>query len=184
MHQRSVEYYIRLKMIALRIKSYGGTIMTDRSRQSFKKTRELLEFAQSIHRRVKCHYEQEKASLKKDDAKMLLEYISRKEGRLPSMISQYLKEAPADILDAYYQFPPAEVKLIEDYTAWRPHSKASTAEVLSVALKIDSFMQTFYRRAAQMAPSEAVGEVFRNLAEAVKAKKRDQASNVALFEDI
>ena len=115
---------------------------------------------------------------------MLLDYIARKEKYVGSMISRYRKKAPEEILDTFYQFTPAEVKTLADYTAWRPNPHADAAEVLSVALKIDSSMQSFYRRAAQMAPSEAIAELFGNLADAIKDKKRDQASNASLIQEI
>lgn len=65
-----------------------------------------------------------------------------------------------------------------------PYSDASATEVLAAALRIDSFMQAFYRHAAQMAPSEATADLFANHADAVKAKKQDQASSASFLEDI
>jgi rubrerythrin len=73
---------------------------------------------------------------------------------------------------------------LNDYTGWQPNSDASATEVLAAALRIDAFMQAFYQRAAQMAPSESIRDLFENLAEAVKAKQQDQASNVSFLEDI
>ena len=92
--------------------------------------------------------------------------------------------ASADILDTFYQFTPAEIKTLYDYIAWQSNSDASANVVLAVALKIDAFMQTFYHRAAQMAPSEPIRDLFENLAEAVKAKQQDQASSASFLEDI
>jgi hypothetical protein len=107
-----------------------------------------------------------------------------KENHVGSMISRYRKKAPAEILDNFYQFTPSEIKTLADYAAWHPNPHTDAAEVLSVALEIDSSMQAFYRRAAQMAPSEAITKLFENLADAIKDKKRDQASNTSLIQDI
>jgi hypothetical protein len=158
--------------------------MEETPRDGFKKISHLLDLAESIHKKVQHHYEKQKRSLRDIDAKMLLDYIARKEHHVGSMISRYRKEAPAEVLETFYQFTPAETKTLADYTAWQPNPHADAAEVLSVALKIDSFMQSFYRRAAQMAPSEESAELFGNLADAINDKKRDQASNASLLEDL
>ena len=158
--------------------------MEKTSRNTFKQIIDLLDLAESIHKKVQRHYERESASLKDTEAKMLLDYIARKEKALGSIISHYRESASADILDTFYQFTPAEIKTLDDYTAWRPNSDANAIEVLAAALRIDAFMQDFYRRAAQMAPSEATAELFANLADAIEEKKQDQASNASLLEDI
>jgi rubrerythrin len=47
---------------------------------------------------------------------------------------------------------------------------ADEEEVLSVALIIDASKESFYRRAAKMAPNEAIAALFGYIADAVKDK--------------
>ncbi|MGD8700815.1 MAG: hypothetical protein PVG51_00375 [Desulfosarcina sp.] len=154
------------------------------SSKSFEKTSDLLELTQSIHQKIKRHYEKQKASIEDPEAKMLLDYITRKEEVLESTISSYRKVASTDVLDGFYQFSPAEIKTLDDHTAWQPDSNASPGDVLAAALRIDSSMQALYRHAARMAPNEPIRDLFNSLAEAVKSKKQDQASNASLLKDL
>jgi len=162
----------------------GEITMEEISRNTFKQIRDLLDLAESIHTKVQRHYEKKKKSLKDPEAKMLLDYIARKEKMLGSIISRYREGVSAEVLETFYQFTPAEIKTLDGYTAWQPNSNANATEVLAAALMIDAFMLSFYRRAAQMAPSEASADLFANLADAIEEKKRDQASNASLLEDI
>jgi len=47
--------------------------MEKTSRNTFKQIIDLLDFAESIHKKVQRHYERESASLKDTEAKMLLD---------------------------------------------------------------------------------------------------------------
>lgn len=151
---------------------------------TFKTTGELLDLATSIHQKLKRHYERQKSSLADSDGKMLLDYIRQNEKHVTAMISRYCRQAPDGVLDAYYQFTPDELKILDEAVAWQPDETTSAPEVLAVALEFDDHMHAFYQRASEMAPSQPVREMFDSLAEAMAAKKRDEAMNATQIQDI
>jgi len=147
-------------------------------------TRDLLALAQSVHRKISDHYREQEPKLKDIEARMLLDYIRQKEQTLRTMVDQYRQQAPERILDTYYQFTPAQIRTVDEFLDWEPATDADTAEVLSTARRVDSFMESFYHRAAQMAENEEIREVFENLAQAVVAKEKDETLNADFMEDI
>jgi hypothetical protein len=118
------------------------------------------------------------------EAHSLLDGIPQKEQALRLMVDQYRRQAPDRILNTYDQFTPAQIRMVDDFFDWEPAHDADTNDVLCTARGIDSFVQSFYHRSAQMAKNEDVREVFDHLARAVAAKEKDQTANAAFMEDI
>jgi rubrerythrin len=147
-------------------------------------TRDLLALARSVHQKVSDHYRQQGSRLEDVEARMLLDYIRRKEQTLQTMVDQYRQQAPDRILDTYYQFTPAQIRTVDEFLDWEPAPDADANEILSTARRVDSFMESFYHRAAQMAENEDIREVLENLAQAVVAKEKDETLNADFMEDI
>ena len=156
-----------------------------RDRQcAFVRARDILELAATLHLRVKHHWEQSQHTVLQSDAKMLLSYIQHKEKRFTQMIDRFLKHAPEDLLDAYFQFTPDEMERLDAFDTWRPDHGSDAKAILGAALEVDAFIESLYRRAAELASDEAVREMFENLAEAVADKQRSQVQNAAWLTDI
>jgi rubrerythrin len=151
---------------------------------SIKTTREMLTLAETMHRKLKRHYADVAQTVAEPDAAMLLDYLSRKEATFQSMLAEYRRQAPDAVLDTYFQFTQTEYRSIEKWTTWQPDAGVGIPGILAAALELDSCMQAFYRRAAEMAQIPEVRKMFTNLVEAVAAKKRDAALNTALMKDV
>ena len=152
--------------------------------ETFKTTRELLELAESLHRKLKSHYQRQPSSPADEDAKMLLDYIRASEKHFTAMLASYRRQAPRDLLDTFYQFTPEELKILDETAAWQPDAASGASEVIAVALAFDDCMQAFYQRASEMAPSQAIRDMFASLADAMAAKKRDEALNASQVQDM
>jgi hypothetical protein len=156
-----------------------------RNRQgAFVSARDMLELAATLHHRVKHHWEQSQRTVLRSDAKMLLSYIQRKEKRFAQMIDRFLKYAPEDLLEIYFQFTPDEMERLDAFDTWRPDHGSDAKAILGAALEVDAFIETLYRRAAELASNDAVREMFENLAEAVADKQRAEVQNAAWLTDI
>jgi len=152
--------------------------------KSMRHTGDLLALAQSVHQKISDHYRKQGPKLKDVEARMLLNYIRQEEQTLRIMVDQYRQQAPERILDTYYQFSPAQIRTVDEFLDWEPAPDADVKDILSTARRVDSFMQSFYRRAAQMAENEEMRDVFENLAQAVEAKEKDATLNADFMEDI
>ena len=152
--------------------------------KTFKTTRELLQLAENLHTRLKGHWEKAQRVVAEPEADMFIAYIRRKEKQFISMVSRYIRQAPDDILETYFQFAPRELQDIDALSTWRPAHGEKLETILAEALKIDSQMQSFYRRAAELAASESVRDMFTNLADAVEDKKKSQVQNAEWVTDI
>lgn len=158
--------------------------ITAKLQKPFVTTDEILRLAENLHLKLKALYDGQRSFLDEADTDMLLDYIHRKEERFYQSVSRYREQAPNEILKASFQFTPAERRLFEEVDSWCPSSGMSIEAVLASALKFDSFMQTIYQRASEMAHNESVREVFDNLADAVCEKQKSQVQNAAWWTDI
>jgi hypothetical protein len=156
----------------------------EQPRKTFKTTRDILEMAESVHRKLKAVYGEKRVDIEDSRAAMLMDAIEQKEKHLKATVGRYLKDAGEHILDTYYQFAPDQIKDLDILEAWHPEEDASVDEVLAMVLKLDALMHAYYRRAAEMASEEPVREMFENLAEAVAEKKRDEVQNSLRIKDI
>ncbi len=164
--------------------SKEGPIVNKTVSKSFKTAREMLTMAEQFHVNLKSHWEKEYASVSEPGAGMLLDYIRHQEKKLMHMVSRYLRRAPDDILDTYFQFTPAEMGRIDEFSAWRPASGNGIEAIMESALEFDAFMRNYYRRAAEMASGEAIRDMFQNLANAVADKQKSQAQSASWLTDI
>jgi hypothetical protein len=158
--------------------------MKPRNNPSIRSTRQILESAKRHHGQLSRHWEAARRHAVKPDAEMLLDYIRRKEEGFVDMVSRYLAHAPDEMLDTYFQFTPDELRMADRFDAWQPGRDDTVAEVIDAVLQWDTVMETYYRRAAQMASREELRDMFVRLAAGVVEKQKAQAGNASWLRDI
>jgi hypothetical protein len=140
------------------------------------RTRDILNLSEHVCRQMRLYYE----GLNKEELdrgnnmqqmEMLLDAIRRQVEFFETEIRALKKEAPAEVLDAWFQFFPDPPKLDTDRMAGI--GPDTTVDVmLRTALDVDTALAEFYQRVAESSPFEDVREIFFNLKNSIEAEKK------------
>jgi rubrerythrin len=158
--------------------------MAERLAKKILTTRDLLQIAETIHRRVERHYREAAKHCEEPRTRLLLDFLRAREDEHRSILSRYRRESREDLLDAFFPHTPDEAQTAARLASWRPAPKARTEMVLSEVLEVDDRLEAFYRRAAEMAPNPQLGGLFESLANAMDAKRREVIRDAESLEDI
>jgi rubrerythrin len=158
--------------------------MNDPQRKTFKNVDDMLELAGSIHRRLKDYYLEIKDRAENARVAMLLDYMGRHEKNIRQVLEKVRRTASKEVLAATFQFEPDELETLEDLTEWEPKPDMSVDEVVATALRFDSIMRDYYRRAAEMSASEQVNELFSNLVQLENRKRRRLVRDSLALKDL
>jgi hypothetical protein len=159
-------------------------IMDNPNRKTFKRVGDMLKLAGSIHRELKNYYHAIRDRTDDPRIVMLLDYMGRHEKNMRQSLEGFRRSASERVLDSTFQFEPDELETLEDLTGWQPKPDITVDEVVATALRFDSIMRSYYRRAAEMAASESVKELFSNLVQLEKQKQQQLVRDSLALKDL
>ena len=129
---------------------------------AYQRTKDILDRARLFHERLSEFYERLENVSKKEQIRMLLDYMSRHEKHLAKSLADYEKETSDRILDFWFKFTPNNKKC-EQLENFELDPDMTIDDVINLVLRLDECLVELYRSVAKSAQSEEVREVFRNL---------------------
>lgn len=158
--------------------------MKIKENSTYKQTRELLELARTVNRRLADLYRQQASSTPDERVCMLMEYMQRHEKQMNAALSETMETASEAVLDTYYQFEPEEIEALLDVEHRAIAPDADLDEAIAMVRQFDDIMRSYYARAEQMADSEAVARIFRNLKHLEEEKRNAEVRDALFLKDI
>jgi hypothetical protein len=140
------------------------------------RTRDILNLSRDIYKQMRQFYEglQEEELNRKNDVQrmqLLRDSIRRHAEYFETEIRAFKKEAPAEVLDAWFQFSPDPPELFTDHIA-RIGPDVTVDAMLRVALDFGTALAEFYQRVAESTEFEDVREIFLNLKNSVEEENK------------
>jgi len=142
----------------------------------YKRTKDLLDRARLFHKRLGELYERLETVSKKEQVKMLLDYMSRHEKHLTESLSKYEEEASRRVMDYWYKYTPNN-KSCEHLENIELRPDMTIDDVISLAMRMDECLVELYRSVAENAESEEVKEIFNSLLEMEKQEEVELLRN-------
>ena len=93
---------------------------------------------------------------------MLLDYVEEHEKHLENTLNRYEADAPANILNAWFQFSPCGRKM-DQLKSLFTDKNVSTDEVIDQVLTLDECIMDMYRKIATEAEVDEVRDMFKNI---------------------
>lgn len=136
----------------------------------YKKTRDILARAKTLHSQISELYHTLSADAERERVKMLLDYLSRHEKNLAISLEEYEEDASRKILDTWFTFIP-EIPAAKCFEDMEVAPSMSVDDVIRLVLCYDEWLVDLYREAAMNSQSEEVREVFNSLLEMEKEEE-------------
>jgi len=138
---------------------------------SYVKLIDLLKKGEDFHRNLAAYYEQLEQEATRSDVKYMLEHMRLHEEVLANAIHAYESEAPAGIIDNWYQYEPdtnlakmiAEVEVGPDMTP---------DDAIEMAVRFDSAMVMLYKQLREMSPPTEVREALDKILEMEEEQRK------------
>jgi len=143
---------------------------------AYKRTKDLLDRARLFHERLGELYKRLETVSKKEQVKMLLDYMSRHEKHLTESLSKYEEEASRRVMDYWYKYTPNN-KSCEHLENIELRPDMTIDDVISLAMRMDECLVELYRSVAENAESEEVKEIFNSLLEMEKQEEVELLRN-------
>jgi hypothetical protein len=149
----------------------------------FEQTRDILDHAREFHHRVGEIYHCLSDKAERQRAKILLDYMSRREVNLEKAMEYFEGQAAQGVLNTWFNYTQKEETLaLQEDEALRPDM--TVEEVVRAALRLDDCLITLYRKMADSAASAEVRAVFKSLLAMEEKEKRQLARNAQLMSDL
>lgn len=129
---------------------------------NFSQVRDLLQHNQQLHSRSAQFYRELAQKSVDEKVKMLLAILAKHEAQLGLSLDSYISEAPAKILNTYFQFDH-ERAVAELFGAEHFKHPVSASEVEAIATQIDNYYCELYREMLAAVDCEQVQALFENL---------------------
>jgi hypothetical protein len=150
----------------------------------FEQTKEILEHIGNFHASTAACYRALEDRAKQTRVKLFLDYLSQRQSELAAAVDDFLAEAPADVLDTWFQFADEDEYLTLACPDAAPHPDMSEEEVMAVAHEVHECLMGAYRAIAANSESQAVREVFENLLQGGEGQWKALMRNVQLLADL
>lgn len=142
------------------------------------RTREILNLSRNFYKQVRLFYEELNDRNDMQRMEMLLEAVQRHVEYLEKELLSLEKEAPPEVLDAWFQFTPDPPELDIDFRE-RLRNGMTVDDVVKMTLDFDSALVEFYRRVIESTKFAGVREIFRNLMKNIDAEKKKLVTDAA-----
>jgi hypothetical protein len=162
----------------------NGETMKDEDNETYKEAREILELAKEMHRKLSEFYQSRKGGFKDERVNMLMQYMQRHEKQMQEVLTETLAVTPDKVLDTYYQFEPSEVEVLLEVQNWQIGPDAGLDDIIDRVMRFDEILRNYYSRAADMATSEQVADVFRNLKSREEENRNSKVQDALLLKDL
>ena len=150
----------------------------------FEQTKEILEHIGNFHASTAECYRALEDRAKQTRVKLFLDYLSERQNELAAAIDNFLAEAPADVLDTWFQFADEDEYLTLVCPDVAPHPDMSVDEVMVVAHEVHGCLMGAYRAIVANTESQAVREVFENLLQGGERQWKTLVRDVQLLSDL
>lgn len=130
---------------------------------SFNQTRDILDHAQSFHRRLACFYEELLDQAPEEQTCELLETLVEHEKVLHRRLKEYKEEASDNMLDTFFKYMPTTLE--KYFSEYEIPDTVKSNDVIAAARHFDELQAKFYQEMAGAALSEPVREMLLNLVE-------------------
>lgn len=131
---------------------------------SYVKMIDLLRRGEKFHNDLAAYYESLKESARREDVKMMLEYIKRHETFLAQTLKAYEAEAPSKVLDTWFQYEP-EASLMDAINSVAIDPDMTPDDVIELAVKLDECLISLYKQMKEFSPPAEVLEAVDKLLE-------------------
>ncbi len=149
----------------------------------FKKTRDVLEHVKSYHEAVSARCENVAGETDRKRAKLLLDYIGKREKDLAQAISEFTDETSEQVLNTWFQYTTdaTPIQQLLD-SELRPDMTAD--DLMRTTMQIAEHFISLYREMIDAADTNELREVFQNLLDREQKEKEKVARNFQMFMDI
>lgn len=137
---------------------------------AYNQTRDILEQAMAFHQRLGGIYEELQKSIKSENVRVLLDYMSRHEKYLADCLALFEQDLPDNVLDTYFKYSAADStsSCLADIEIG---PDMSINEVIQAAMHFDSCLVQFYKEVVGQAVAPEIRDIFENLLEMEKHEK-------------
>ena len=158
--------------------------MKDADNETYKRAREILSLAKQMHWKLSEFYQARKGSFKDERVGMLMQYMQRYEKQMQEVLTETLAVTPDKVLDTYYQFEPSEIEVLLEVQNRQTGPDTSLDDLIDMVMRFDEILRNYYSRAADMATSEQVADVFRDLRSREEENRNSKVQDALLLKDL
>ena len=141
-------------------------------------TRDILNFSKDFYRQLHRIYDELSDQNDLQRMEVFLSTIRRHVEYLEKEIRELKKNAPSNVLDAWFQFSPDPPELTTDPTA-RLGPDMRIDDVICIIFDFDSALVEFYQRVTESTHFEDVRKIFLNLKASVEEEKKKLSFDVS-----
>jgi hypothetical protein len=153
--------------------------------KTYRQVRDMLKLAQRAYRELSDYYAKRNLELKERRAAMLVDYLQGHEEKMESVLSDTMASISEKTLDTFYQYEPESVeRILPEVYELHFDDDAGTDEITAKAIRFHEIMRDYYAKAEDMAGSQAVAEVFKNLKDEEVNKVQTIAQDANALHDI
>lgn len=127
-----------------------------------RRTIDFLHWARDYHRKLRDFYADREHEATRPEVRTLLEYMAQHQDALAKVIEAYEDGAPKELLDAWFKVSP-DPKAFRDPETAGFRADMTTAEVISLALDLDTSLRDMYRVLVRDAESNELKELLEAL---------------------
>jgi len=150
---------------------------------AFLQGHDLLERSQETHRRLSEFYGRTSASVTNARCRMLLDYLSQHEKRFAESLGNYCCSGSPRILKTWFQFAP-ESDLQQVLSSVQVTPDLSIDELVTIAMRLDDCLASYYDQVVESAMSEEVADAFRHLRMEERQEKAELFKNAEALKHI
>ncbi len=148
-------------------------------RATYGQVKNVLEAATEFHRDLERLYGQLAAKTNRQDARMLLDYMSRDEKHFEQALVEMQSEHQEKVLEAWMQYEPDD-RVLDVPHAEELRDGMTVDDILELALRLDEKLVVFYTQAAELVELPEAKDLFSKLAEQQEDRRREFKVNVLL----
>ena len=149
----------------------------------FEKARDAFNHASLFHTQLSKLYQRSAAQKNTDKAKLLLNYLVKHEQELADGLDRYQQDAPAALLDTWFQYTnDTDILKIPESAAFFANKSIET--IAEFSFNIADELIKFYEDMALQADKTTLKEAFTNLAAMQKQEKRKLSMNIDRLMDL
>ena len=149
----------------------------------FEKARDAFNHASLFHTELSKLYQRSANQENTDKTKLLLNYLVKHEQELADGLDNYQQDAPAALLDTWFQYTnDIDILKVPEPEAF--FTKKPIETIVEFSFKIADALIEFYEKMASQADKTTLKEAFTNLASMQKQEKRKLSMNIDRLMDL
>ncbi len=150
----------------------------------FEQTREILRHIHDFHQSLSHCYQGLEHKSDHERLKLLLDYMSEREGSLATALEAFLEEAEPEVLDTWFQFADEAVCLKLPCPVVNVRGDTAIDEVIALAKESHACLMKAYEEIIANSDTPRVREVFQNLLDEGERDWKALMRNTQLLSDL